>query len=323
MRAQPFHRRLPRQAAGGRVAHALPQQAQAFTHAQGVQGRHRKILVHCTRGGMWQGQQRVARQQMDAATVPGGGQGEQGIDHAQAGADDAHLRIRRDRRHAGVVPGIDPQRRWQLGGAVRRQRPRRIAGGQHDPGRPRAVASRRQGPAAGLAGQGLDAPGQHLQTCLAVLAGLGQAIAQVGGVVAAWRIALLQRSACGLHMVRLRAAPVQEVIGLIGQRTHPAGRHVEQVLGAGGGVGHALGQPGRRFEQSYPQWSAGLAQELERGQYPGRAAADDRDVEARVHAWILAVHMNESASRARPSRLNRQDGRCRHCSSVIVREWAR
>ncbi|MCW0417586.1 hypothetical protein NB689_003340 [Xanthomonas sacchari] len=107
---------------------------------------------------------------------------------------------------------------------------------------------------------------------------LPQACAQIGGVMATLHIGLGQCGARQLRIQRLLLQPVEKVVGRLGEGAHAPGRHVQQVLGAGRRIGHALRQRRLRFDQLHAQRGAGLAQQLQRDQHAGRAAADDGDV---------------------------------------------
>lgn len=69
--------------------------------------------------------------------------------------------------------------------------------------------------------------------------------------------------------------PYCEVVGLVGQGAHAAGPDVERVGEVGGAVGDALTEFGPRFDDDDAHGYG--PEDMNRGQNPRRAPADDGD----------------------------------------------
>ena len=229
---------------------------------------------------MRQRQQAVARDHVQRAGVAGGDQCQHGVGHAQAGPDNSHGLFAGQGPHTVVVPGLDHVIGGQCLGTRHRQRPHAVAGGQHRLcGVQRLAIAECQLVAVVIRLQAQYRLRDHLQLRRAGRGGVLQALLQVGGEIVAAHVTLAQhlarlaRIGIGGHQV------VEEIAGLVGNRTHLRRRDVQQVLRPRRGIGDALGQLRGRFENGQRQRRLRLAQYLDRYQHPGRTTTDDRQVQ--------------------------------------------
>ncbi|MNN01030.1 hypothetical protein D3C81_1136370 [compost metagenome] len=273
-RADALHHVLPRNAALGGLRRVLSQRTQALAqiHLQQRLG----VVVGRRPLGVRQRQQRMARQHMDAPAMAGRHQRHHGVGHAQAGTHDGHVSIGGDAMHRIEIPGFHALAVRQRAGATRGQRTQRIARRQHHATRQQLLArSQRQLETGSVRVQCLHTLGTDLQLCGARLHRLLQAMTQVVGKVAARHELRCQRVAInareGLHIQQV----IEEILDLVGEAAHLAGRHVEQVFGIGGGIGHAACQGQRRLQDQHTQWLLRTAQQANGSQDAGSTAADD------------------------------------------------
>jgi len=72
------------------------------------------------------------------------------------------------------------------------------------------------------------------------------------------------------------AQPIDEMVGLIGQRAHPGRADVEEVARCGGAVSESLAGFGAPLDQDRAR--AVMPQQVDRQQRAGKATADDRNI---------------------------------------------
>ena len=235
--------------------------------------------------GVAGGQLPVPGDGVDPACGParGPGQGEDDVHHGQAGADEQHVgrsgRVTAYDVEGAGSPGVGDEEGGvaQGGGsprAARRPLPRGqddrvgamhlgVVGGHQDPG---PVAAH-----AGGAHPQVAQPERQLATVGAV-----QGLVEVAGPLRTGS----EDTRLGQQLGVLAGPPGDEVPRLLGQRTHGAGRDVEQVLLVDGAERGAPGAVGRGIEQDDLERRtppAGGAGEVEGRQAAGGSRADHDD----------------------------------------------
>ena len=222
--------------------------------------------------GVHVGQEAVSRQRLDGAPVPAAPQREGGVHHGQAGAEQQHGRLGIDAVQRARLPRRAPVQGAQVQPAVRHLQFRtcEIAQGQH--GRARVqLASAAQDETDVLVS---DRRSHHVrrhreQDDAGSRAGprLRQKRLQVGAV-----------SRAADELVRAGAAPPHEVIGILRQRAHAPGGHVEHMTRLRRSVGEPARKRAAPLDERDAQGPARLAQQLHGHQRAARAAPYDRDV---------------------------------------------
>ena len=111
----------------------------------------------------------------------------------------------------------------------------------------------------------------------------------------------------GPDRVVARARPAHEVIGVVGQRAHPPGRHVQDVGLDRRPVGHAAAHGAEPIDEHHPR-RLPAAQKLRGHRRPAESAADDgesRDVAA--HARGEDIREGPAFSRSVPDGAERRE----------------
>ncbi len=286
--AQPVHRRSPVAAGGPHPLHVLgdagPQPGQRGAPVVDVGDRGQLELV-----GVPCGHLAAARhgEHAPVLTAAGPGQGEDDVDHGEAGPDDQHVtgadavaaydvqragrpRVRHEERRAGEArrrPVVTRGR--QAGGDDHR------IGGQVVPvvqqhGGPARVASYAHGPGADVAQRG-GGGGQ--------VEGVGERLVEVAGVLTT----RCEGPRLGPGGVLLTGPPGHEVAGVLRQCGHARGRHVEEVRVVGRAERGAPAGAVRRVHDHHVDPGPALvrgAREVERHQRARGTAADDHDLGA-------------------------------------------
>lgn len=139
MPAHRVQRRLPVCALPqGELALASHLTQQLSGAAQAVVGGEE--VVPARRLPAYMGQQAVARKNLDRPAMPGLFQGDHGIDHGQAGADDQYRRLGVQLGHCAYIPRIQRSGVQTCGFGLRGTRRREHAGGHYRKGAPQLLA---------------------------------------------------------------------------------------------------------------------------------------------------------------------------------------
>ena len=111
--------------------------------------------------------------------------------------------------------------------------------------------------------------------------------ATAGGGLAKDRLQILAVTVAGDEgLVRFRDAglrePVDEVRGLLHESAHIGGADIEQVMGAGGGIGGATPEPRPALDQDHAG-TVGRQQEAQGGEHTAKSRADHGDCRSIGH----------------------------------------
>ncbi len=198
--------------------------------------------------------------------MPGFGQRHPGIDHAEPGAQDHHCRI-------GIERGI-ARRAGADGDALAAGGLRLVAHGQHGPAADEAGAIGEDDLDAGFGRvQRLGFLGEDAQPPRHGRTGLAQHLLEIDAIEPAGH----EDPGTGMPARFAPLQPAPEMLGIVGEGAHAAGRHVDAMLALQRRIGEALAEAALPFDERDAQVRIGAAEQVGSEDDAAGAAADDDD----------------------------------------------
>ena len=280
MPAHRVQRRLPvcalRQRELALASHLTQQLSGA---AQAVVGGEEVVPVR--RLPAYMGQQAVPRKNLDRSAMPGLLQGDHGIDHGQARADDQHGRLWVEPGHRGYIPRVQRGGIQSCGLGLRSARSREHAGGQYRTGAAQLLASiEGQQHRGGIDLQVYPFGADVLDARCRKRLGLRQTLLRVQAEKPPWREQLADR-----HMLLVRLGPsagadvvgepLGQVVGIVRVNAHTRRIAVQRMAQFDRAVGFAAPQLSTGFDyQDTPR--ARQAKQLHGQHRAAQATTDDQ-----------------------------------------------
>ncbi len=218
-------------------------------------------------------QQSVARYHQDVAPVPGGGEAQPGIDHAESRAENDHRIVRIDRRVLGRS-GADGEALASRRLRFMPKRKHRKVGLQHP-----AIGEMGADPALRFAHRhGFPIDDQQPAP------GCSSHLLEQRSQIAAIQPPRREPPAVGTRVVATRDEPGAKMVGLVREGTHVAGGHIDLVVALHRRIGEPHSELPASLDQRDANAVAAIAQQMRGKQHAACAPTDDDDRALTCHA---------------------------------------